>query len=278
MDQPARDRRSNVHRLFAPAHVGPASHRLPIVVRSSARSTVRSTELAAVVSTALATVVGLLGLWPNEASAIAVGQIDGFQDGTTQNWVEGVGGAIPPIPPAVVANAGPNGAGDFALRLTATGAVVGPGGKLVVNNVQTRWQGNYTAAGVNGIMLDVRNPNAFPVTMRIGIDGPAIGTTGGRWISAGVAVAATSGWQTLTFSLVPQDLLPGDLAATSAATTLSNVGLLRVMHAPTATWQGAVVTGQLDLNDIEALPEPTLGLTVFAGALLLGSFGSCRRR
>lgn len=225
---------------------------------------------------ALATAVALGG--PSTAAAIAVGQIDTFQDGTTQNWVEGINGAIPPVPPAAVANAGPNGAGDFALRLTATGALVGPGGKLVINNVQPRWQGSYTAAGVNGIMLDVRNPNAFPVTLRVGVDGPAIGTTGGRWISQGVVVPATSSWRTLTFSLLAQDLLPGDAAATSAATTLGNVGVLRIVHAPTATWQGAVVTGQLDLNDIEALPEPALGLTIFAGAWLLGSFGSCRRR
>lgn len=216
--------------------------------------------------------------WATTASAITVGQLDTFQDATTQNWVEGLGGAIPPVPPAVVANAGPNGTGDFALRITGTGAVIGPGSKLVVNNIQPRWLGDYTAAGVNGIVLDVRNPNAFELNLRVGIDGPAIGTTGGRWVSGAVVVPASSGWRTVTFSLLPADLLPGDLAATSASTTRANVAVLRVMHAPVATWSSVAAAGQMDLNDIEALPEPTLTISLLVGSLFARSLGSCRRR
>ncbi len=222
--------------------------------------------------------LGLACLVPDFARAITDGQVDTFQDGTTQSWVDALTGAISPNPPTVVANAGPMGAGDFALRLTANGSVAGPGGRLVVNNVQPRWQGSYTVAGIHGILVDVRNPNTYAVTLRVGIDGPTLGTTGGRWVSPGIVVPATSGWRMLAFSLLPQDLLPGDAAATSAATTLANVGVFRIMHAPTATWQGAVVTGQLSLNDVEALPEPGLGLALFAGAWLLGSYGSRRRR
>lgn len=218
-------------------------------------------------------------LLPSSAEAITAGQIDDYQNGTTQSWVEGLNGALPPVPPAVVANAGPDGAGDFALRLTAIGVAVGPGGKLVVNNNQSRWTGSYTAAGVNGIILDVRNPNAFPVTIRVGVDGPTPpAATGGRWITHGVALPASSGWRTLTFALRAQDLLPGDAGATSAATTLANVAAIRIMHAPTATWQGAVVTGQLELDSVEALPEPSLALGLLAGTLVLRSLASCRRR
>ncbi|MBK7951485.1 MAG: hypothetical protein IPK00_22645 [Deltaproteobacteria bacterium] len=231
----------------------------------------------------LATVVALVALvaalLPSSTEAITAGQIDDYQSGTTQSWVEGLSGALPPVPPAVVANAGPEGAGDFALRLTAIGVAVGPGGKLVVNNNQPRWAGSYSAAGVNGIILDVRNPNAFPVTIRVGVDGPTPpAATGGRWITHGVVLPASSGWQTLTFALRPQDLLPGDAGATSAATTLANVAVIRIMHAPTATWQGAVVTGQLELDDVEALPEPSLALGMLAGTFLLRSLASCRRR
>lgn len=216
---------------------------------------------------------------PLAATAITAGQIDTFQNGTTQSWAEGLTGALPPVPPAVVANAGPDGAGDFALRLTAIGVAAGPGGKLVVNNNQPRWTGNYTTAGVNGVILDVRNPNAFPVTIRVGVDGPTLpATTGGRWVTHGVVVPASSGWRTLTFALRPQDLLAGDPGATSAATTLANVAVIRVLHAPSATWQGAVVTGQLDLDNIETLPEPSLALGALAGVLLLRSLGSCRIR
>lgn len=244
---------------------------------------VRARALArrfATVGAAALTLAGIVsaGL-PSAALAITAGQIDDFQNGTTQSWAEGLTGALPPVPPTVVANAGPAGPGDFALRLTATGVAVGPGGKLVVNNNQARWTGSYSAAGVNGIILDVRNPNAFPVTIRVGVDGPTPpAATGGRWITHGVELPAASGWRTLTFALRPQDLLPGDAGATSATTTLGNVAVLRIMHAPTATWQGAVVTGQLDLNDIEALPEPSLALGMLTGVCLLRSLAAWRRR
>ena len=222
--------------------------------------------------------IAVMLAWPTEASAIAVGLLDTFQNGTTLDWVEGLGGAIAPIPPAVVANAGPGGSGDFALRITGTGSLAGAGGKLVVNNVQPRWLGDYTAAGINGMMLDVRNPNGFALSLRVAIDGPAVGTSGGRWVSGEVVVPASSGWRTVTFSLLPDDLRPGDFAATNAATTLANVAVLRVMHAPVAMWSGAAVAGQMDLNDIEALPEPTTALSLLVGSFLLRSLRSSRRR
>jgi len=214
--------------------------------------------------------------WTTTASAITVGQLDTFQNGTTLQWVDALNGAISPVPPTVVANAGPGGAGDFALRISATGSVSGPGGRLVANNIQARWIGSYTQAGVNGIMLDLRNLSAVDLTIRVGIDGPAVGTTGGRWVSQGVVVPSGSGWRTLTFSLLPGDLLPGDFAATSATTTLANVAVLRVMHAPVAGWVGAPQAAQMDIDDIEALPEPTFALSLLVGSLFVRSLGSSR--
>lgn len=218
-----------------------------------------------------------LGLaWTAAASAITVGQLDTFQNGTTLQWVDALGGAISPNPPTVVANAGPGGAGDFALRITGTGSVAGPGGRLVANTIQARWIGNYLSAGINGVMLDLRNQSAVDLTIRVAVDGPAIGATGGRWVSQGVVVPSGSGWRTLTFSLLSGDLLPGDFAATSATTTLSDVAVLRVMHAPVAGWVGAPQLGQLDIDNIEALPEPTIGLVLLVGGLFLRLLGSSR--
>jgi len=215
---------------------------------------------------------------PSVARAIAVGELDDFQSGTTENWVMALLGATPPFPPVAVANAGPDGAGDFALRVTATGSIVGPGGRLVVNNVASRWLGNYTLAGVTGLMLDVRNPNAFPLTLRVGLDGPAIGASGGRWLSHGVAVPASSGWRTVTFSLLAQDLVPGNVEATSASLTRANVGVLRVMHSPAEDWTSTPVTGTLELDAIEALPEPSAAIGSLAGALALGGLAALRGR
>jgi hypothetical protein len=148
----------------------------------------------------------------------------------------------------------------------------------VVNNATPRWQGDYTYAGVDGLMLDVNNIGPTDLSLRVAVDGPAVGTTGGRWVSEDVFVPAASGWQTLTFSLLPGDLLPGDFAATSAATTLRDVAVLRILHAPVAGWSGNAVTAQLRIDHIEVLPEPGAGLALAGGGLLLRTFGTRRRR
>ena len=95
---------------------------------------------------------------------ISVGHVDDFQDGTTQEWL---GANV-----EAVADAGPNGTGDTALRASATGAPFGFNGKLIVYTESDSWTGNWTTAGVVQISLDVRNPNAFPLSMRLAIAGP----------------------------------------------------------------------------------------------------------
>src|SRR3954454_19630876 len=62
------------------------------------------------------------------ASAVSIGQIDTFQDGTTDGWFAGgLGmGQVPPVPPQVIANGGPMGTGDQYLQITGLG---GPGGR-----------------------------------------------------------------------------------------------------------------------------------------------------
>ena len=58
----------------------------------------------------------------------------------------------------------------------------------------------------------------------------------------------------------------------------ANVAVLRVMHAPNASWMGVALVAQADFDNIEALPEPAVGLTILAGSSLLRSLGSCKRR
>ena len=214
---------------------------------------------------------------PLVSSAIVEGQLDDFQDGTTQDWVAALAGAIPPFPPAVVANAGPAGSGDFALRVTATGAVTGPGSKLVVNNNQPRWMGDYTAAGVEGVFLDVNNLSDVPLTIRVGLDMPPFIPGGGRWVTSGVVVPAMSGWRTLGFSVLAQDLLPGDAFAVDPAVTLSNVGVIRVLHSPEPSYIGESIAAVLDLDNVQAVPEPSVSLGLAMGGALLAGLVSSRR-
>lgn len=206
---------------------------------------------------------------PLVSLAIVAGQLDDFQDGTTQEWVAALGGGLPPTPPAVVANAGPGGAGDFALRITASGAPTGPGSKLVVNNVETRWMGDYTAAGVEGVFLDVNNRSDVPVTIRVGLDVPPLVQGGGRWVTDGAVVPALSGWRTLGFSLLAEDLLPGDLFAVDPAATLSDVGVIRLLHSTTPSYRGETIGATVDFDNVEAVPEPMVSLGLAMGGVLL---------
>jgi hypothetical protein len=220
----------------------------------------------------------LLGLGlPSVAAAITAGELDDFQDGTTQGWVGGLNGAIPLVPPTVVADAGPMGPGDFALRVTGTGAVVGAGRAIVVNNVDPEWTGDYLTADVQEIMVDVRNLNDVPLTIRIGLDQPPLETGGGRWVSEGVVVPAASPWTTITFSVRPEDLLAGGPSAVDPVVTLADVGVLRILHATEASYMGDPIAGQLDIDNIEALPEPGLGSSLIGGIGLLYALGSWRR-
>ena len=72
-------------------------------------------------------------------SAVTVGQIDDFQDGTTMGWF--VPGASA-NPPANVPTGGPGGTGDAYLQLIATRGA-GPGSRLAVLN-EGQWGGNYS--------------------------------------------------------------------------------------------------------------------------------------
>ena len=86
-----------------------------------------------------------------DASALTLGQSDGFEDGTTQGWVVNLlGSGSPPAAtlPTNVATGGPGGANDNYLQLTSNGTG-GSGGRLVSINV-SQWAGNYTALGVTG--------------------------------------------------------------------------------------------------------------------------------
>jgi hypothetical protein len=80
--------------------------------------------------------------------AVGSGQTDNFEDGTTQNWVVGLLGAVPPFPPANVPTGGPTGAGDNYLLLTSIfSAFLEPGNRLAVINL-SQWTGNYLSAAV----------------------------------------------------------------------------------------------------------------------------------
>jgi hypothetical protein len=192
------------------------------------------------------------------AWAITLGQIDDFQDGTTQGWRSG---AQNPNPPINVADVGPAGAGDHSLQITSTGGF-GAGSALVAFNT-AQWSGDYGTEQVTMIVVDVNNVGPVSLTLRFAFDG-----AGGRFSSTvGVSLAAGSGWQTIGFLVEAGDLT--SVGGTDVNATLASVSQLRLLHASSPAFMGDRTAAQLWVDNVVAVPEPSTLLLLAAGIAAL---------
>ena len=192
------------------------------------------------------------------AAAVILGQIDDFQDGTTQGWTSG---PINPNPPINVPDVGPAGPGDDSLQITSVGGI-GPGSRFVAFN-GTQWAGDYPSAGVDMIVLDVNNVGAVTLNLRVALDG-----AGGRFVTtASVPIFAVSGWQTVGLSIAPADLTSAGGLGVNA--TLAAVTQLRVISAVNPTFQGDPIVAQGQVDNVIAVPEPAESVLLVSGLALL---------
>lgn len=202
---------------------------------------------------------------PPVAAAIVPGQIDTFEDGTTQGWVVALLGAVHPAPPINVADGGPQGAGDNYLEITALGSG-GAGSRLAVINI-TQWTGDYTSAGIATIAMDLRNLGATDLSIRLYLANPMGGPATDDAVSDFVFLPSGGAWTHVEFAVDPASLtvLNGDVGA-----LLSNVTDLRIAHSPTATFPGPAIVASLGVDGIAALQEsPALPLLTTRSMLLL---------
>lgn len=156
----------------------------------------RTVGIGIVKSRVVVVLIAIIILLPAMAiSAPVTSWIDTFESGTVEGW-EGSGGGTPP--PAAIVSGGPAGAGDGYLEISTVLF------HLAVNSAQSAWTGNYLAARVDSIEMDLNHiaPGADSVAMRIIIFGP-----GGTYASKNVTPIATDTWQRYTFSLSPQELV-----------------------------------------------------------------------
>jgi hypothetical protein len=93
---------------------------------------------------------GLLVAGSGSVLAITPDQVDDFESGSTAGWSEG---GFSPTPPQIASDGGPMGAGEGYLLNASTGTA-GPGGKMVMFN-QAQWTGDYNAAGIQQIEMDL---------------------------------------------------------------------------------------------------------------------------
>jgi hypothetical protein len=219
----------------------------------------RTLSTATIAATALVVALAV----PRFASAVMIDQVDTFEDGTTQDWVVGPGAH--PAPPINVPTDGPAGAGDHFLQLTAVGGS-GAGSRLTVIN-DTQWAGNYLAAGVTGIEMDVKNLGDSTLALRVLFqDPPGVAPVNIAVSTAAIALAAGSGWIHVVFPIAPSDLTATLGSVDSALTDATE---MRIFHGTTANFPGEQIVAQLGVDNIRAVPEPdaAIGIALAIGAL-----------
>ena len=199
-------------------------------------------------------------LQPAVSSAITLGQIDTFQDGTTQNWSIGAPTTLTPVN---VPAGGPAGDIDAFMQLTAVGnGSPNVARRLsVINEVQ--WAGNYPAAGVNAVTMSVKNLGPTDLFLRLMVAVaavPGFAPTDEAVSTVPVFLPAGGGWTSASFPIAP-----ANLTATrgSLLTALTNAAEFRIIHNPNPTFPPPVVVAQLGVDNIHAVrgaPLPSLPL------------------
>lgn len=202
------------------------------------------------------------------AQAVVLGATDTFEDGSTNGWTSG---GANPTQPANVGTGGPAGAGDNYL-LTSSHGGGGAGGKLVVI-AGPQWTGNYSAAGVSAITMDLNNLGASDLSLRLVLFGSGSNTA---ISSNAVVVAAGSGWVPASFSLYRLQLTPSP--GSSVADTLAVVSGLRLFYGTQAVFPGDNVAAQLGMDNVAAVPEPGSTTLLGCGLLALAWHALGRRR
>jgi hypothetical protein len=213
---------------------------------------------------------------------VILGQVDTFETGTTLNWFAGLGFGPPnPLPPVNVATGGPAGAGDNFLLLSSNGDLgFGPGSRLTAMN-EAQWAGDYLAAGIQAISMDVNNLGATDLFLRLAFEDAMGGPpTNVAFSTMPLFVPAGSGWISLLFATTPGALTAG-LGSIEAA--LANATVLRLYNSPAANFPNPgfpipAVTASLGVDNIAAVPEPATLMLVGSGILVMIRRNRAHRR
>jgi hypothetical protein len=205
-------------------------------------------------------------------AAVSPGETDDFS-ASTEGWFAGGGPmlAFPPTPPVLVSGGGPAGAADSFLRITSQGGS-GSGSRLVAMNA-TQWAGDYLAAGVDAIEMDLRNLGTADLTIRLLFEDPAAGAgpVNIAATSAGAFLPAGSGWTRVRFDITPADLEP---SMGNSAAALGGATFVRIFHSTQAVldplFRGEPIAATLGVDNISAVPEPGVVILMLAGLATIG--------
>ena len=188
------------------------------------------------------------------SAQVTAGQVDDFQDSTTQGWFEA---GASPNQPVNISTGGPAGAGDMFLQDASSGNP-GPGGRMVMRNV-TQWAGDYTGQGIVAIKFDARvTTNDLDLRVAMNGSGGAISS------NTGVTVTAGSGWTSVVIPIAfgdMQTVVSNVGTGTDVALTLAGCSELRILSNSVPSYAGEQIDAILEVDNIEA--ATTLDLAVF---------------
>lgn len=192
----------------------------------------------------------MLCSWAGFAQVVA-GQVDDFEDGTPQNWTIG-NPALASTLISTPTDGGPDGVGDGYFSYMTTGSANGPGSRMVVYNQDTKWQGNYSEQDIVAINIHVKAETSdlnFRIAFQRGPNSSftRIATSNSYTVTAG------SGWTTLEIPVSASDFeivdnFEGDY---TIAEVLQDVSIMRIMSSASASWLGDVMSGSMQLDNIE---------------------------
>lgn len=214
--------------------------------------------------------LGITALTARTAAAEVIsGQINDFEDGTTQGWLIGRSGN--PNRPVNITSGGPTGAGDGYLRMRSGGGN-GAGSKLAAYN-ESQWIGDFLSAGITSVSADLKNFGNTPLNIRLQLENP----NETRFLSIeSFSLPVGSGWQSAIFGLGADDLVRVQGTA-GLDTVLGNVAKLWIFHNGAADFPPSGIVAELGVDNLTAVPEPSTILMCLIGASILLAYYRRRR-
>jgi hypothetical protein len=185
---------------------------------------------------------------PSLAFAITAGQVDNFEDGTTDHWTDGHGGDNV----ANITTGGPAGTNDNYLQVLSGTFGVEP--RLITFN-QTQWIGSYSAAKVVGLKMDLKNFGASALPIRIAIrEGTAGATVAGYASTTAFSLLADSQWHKSAFFAMNGASLTPINSPMMLSTDLKSVKDFRLLSSTAPSTLGDAINGRIGVDNITAIP------------------------